>query len=138
MFRASETGVPQDLIVIGMGKLGGRELNVSSDIDLIFFYDCDGECGPTPEYPTVRKIISNQEFYERLAKKVIPALSEIIWEGFVFRVDMRLRPNGESGMLVSSVDSFEKYQKMKTVPARGSGSISINAGSLCSRRPRHR
>ncbi len=41
----SETGVPQDLIVIGMGKLGGRELNVSSDIDLIFFYDCDGECG---------------------------------------------------------------------------------------------
>ena len=95
----SETGVPQDLIVIGMGKLGGRELNVSSDIDLIFFYDCDGECGPTPEYPTVRKIISNQEFYERLAKKVIPALSEITWEGFVFRVDMRLRPNGDLSLI---------------------------------------
>ena len=105
----SETGVPQDLIVIGMGKLGGRELNVSSDIDLIFFYDCDGECGPTPEYPTVRKIISNQEFYERLAKKVIPALSEITWEGFVFRVDMRLRPNGDSGPIVGSSDMLEEY-----------------------------
>ena len=105
----SETGVPQDLVVIGMGKLGGRELNVSSDIDLIFFYDCDGECGPTPEYPTVRKIISNQEFYERLAKKVIPALSEITWEGFVFRVDMRLRPNGDSGPIVGSSDMLEEY-----------------------------
>lgn len=105
----SETGVPQDLIVIGMGKLGGRELNVSSDIDLIFFYDCDGECGPTAEYPNVRKIISNQEFYERLAKKVIPALSEITWEGFVFRVDMRLRPNGDSGPIVGSSDMLEEY-----------------------------
>lgn len=109
----SEPGVPQDLIVIGMGKLGGRELNVSSDIDLIFFYDEDGESRATPEYPNVRKTLSNREFYERLAKKIIPALSEPTWEGFVFRVDMRLRPNGDSGPIVGSADMLEEYLMMQ-------------------------
>lgn len=109
----SETGVPQDLVVIGMGKLGGRELNVSSDIDLIFFYDEDGETRATGEYPNVRKTLSNREFYERLAKKIIPALSEPTWEGFVFRVDMRLRPNGDSGPIVGSADMLEEYLMMQ-------------------------
>ena len=105
----SESGIPQDLLVIGMGKLGGSELNVSSDIDLIFYYDDDGETKPTPQFPNVRKTLSNYEFYERLAKKIIPALSELTSEGFVFRVDMRLRPNGDSGPIVTSGGMLEEY-----------------------------
>lgn len=105
----SAEGVPQDLLVVGMGKLGGSELNVSSDIDLVFFYDEDGECKPTAEFPNQRKELSNYEFYERLAKRIIPAISDITDEGFVFRVDMRLRPNGDSGPIVGSVGMLEEY-----------------------------
>ncbi len=105
----SSLGVPQDLLVVGMGKLGGRELNVSSDIDLIFFYDEDGECKPTERFPKQRKILTNREFYERLSKKIIPAISDITYDGFVFRVDMRLRPNGDSGPIVGSSEMLEEY-----------------------------
>ncbi|MCX8016913.1 MAG: bifunctional glutamine synthetase adenylyltransferase/deadenyltransferase, partial [Rhodocyclaceae bacterium] len=94
----SAKGERQQLIVIGMGKLGGRELNVSSDIDLIFVYPEDGETdGPRP--------ISNFEFFARLGKALIQALAEITADGQVFRVDMRLRPNGDSGPLVSSFET---------------------------------
>lgn len=103
------SGLPQDLLVVGMGKLGGRELNVSSDIDLIFLYDEDGETRSTSEYPDVRRTLTVQEFYERLARRVIPALNDIEGPGFVFRVDMRLRPNGESGPIVCSSDMLEEY-----------------------------
>lgn len=105
----SESGVPQDLLVVGMGKLGGEELNVSSDIDLIFVYDEQGRCQPTSTCPNPRRELSNAEFFERLAKKVIPALSDIEGAGFVFRVDMRLRPNGDSGPIVISNDMLEEY-----------------------------
>lgn len=95
-------GQPQELIVIGMGKLGGRELNVSSDIDLIFIYPEDGDtAGP--------KVISNFEYFERLGKQLIASLAEITGDGQVFRVDMRLRPNGDSGPLVCSRDMLENY-----------------------------
>jgi glutamate-ammonia-ligase adenylyltransferase len=110
---SSEDGTPQDLMVVGMGKLGGAELNVSSDIDLIFVYDEDGECRPTKEYPNVRKTLSNREFYERLAKKIIPGLSDITYEGFVFRVDMRLRPNGDAGPICCSNSMLEDYLVMQ-------------------------
>lgn len=103
------SGQPQDLLVVGMGKLGGRELNVSSDIDLIFLYDEDGETQATPEFPNARRTLTVQEFYERLARRVIPALNDIEGPGFVFRVDMRLRPNGESGPIVCSSDMLEEY-----------------------------
>lgn len=105
----SPLGVPQDLLVVGMGKLGGKELNVSSDIDLIFFYDEEGECKPTERFPKQRKVLSNREFYERLAKKIIAAISDITYDGFVFRVDMRLRPNGDSGPIVGSSEMLEEY-----------------------------
>lgn len=100
---------PQDLIVVGMGKLGGRELNVSSDIDLIFVYDEDGETRPTDEFPEARRTLTVTEFYERLARRVLPALNDIRGAGFVFRVDMRLRPNGDSGPIVCSSDMLEEY-----------------------------
>ena len=105
----SPLGVPQDLMVVGMGKLGGRELNVSSDIDLIFVFDEQGQCQSTDEFPSPRKPISNFEFFEKLAKKIIPALSDLSGAGFVFRVDMRLRPNGDSGPIVISSDMLEEY-----------------------------
>ncbi len=98
----SPTGWEQELLVIGMGKLGGRELNVSSDIDLIFIYPEDGDTGG-------KKVISNFEFFERLGKQLIAALAEVTENGQVFRVDMRLRPNGESGPLVASFDMLENY-----------------------------
>ena len=96
----------QHLIVVGMGKLGGRELNVSSDIDLIFVYpddgDTDGKSGCT-------KSISNFEFFTRLGRGLINALAEITGDGQVFRVDMRLRPNGDSGPLACGFDMLENY-----------------------------
>ena len=98
----SPTGWEQELLVIGMGKLGGRELNVSSDIDLIFVYPEDGDTGGS-------KVISNFEFFERLGKQLIQALAEVTEHGQVFRVDMRLRPNGDSGPLVASFDMLENY-----------------------------
>ncbi len=105
----SAEGVPQDLLVVGMGKLGGRELNVSSDIDLIFVYDEAGDTKPTAEFPDARKSVSNHEFFERLAKRVIPAINDVEGVGFVFRVDMRLRPFGDGGPIVVSRDMLEEY-----------------------------
>ena len=98
----SPTGWEQELLVVGMGKLGGRELNVSSDIDLIFIYPEDGDTGG-------KKVISNFEFFERLGKQLIQALNEVTEHGQVFRVDMRLRPNGDSGPLVCCFDMLENY-----------------------------
>ncbi len=97
-----ESGEVQQLHVIGMGKLGGAELNVSSDIDLIFAYPEDGETdGP--------RRIANNEYFTRLARKLIAALGEVTADGFVFRVDTRLRPYGDSGPLVVSFDMLEDY-----------------------------
>jgi glutamate-ammonia-ligase adenylyltransferase len=101
-----DSGDPQQLIVLGMGKLGGGELNVSSDIDLIFVYAEDGETRTSsPEQRT----LSNHEFFTRLGKKLIAALCEITEDGFTFRVDMALRPNGASGPLVASFGMVEEY-----------------------------
>ncbi len=99
----SEDGCAQELIVVGMGKLGGRELNASSDIDLVFVYPEDGETDGTGQR------LSNFDFFTRLGRQLIGALSEITGDGQVFRVDMRLRPNGDSGPLVASFDMLENY-----------------------------
>ncbi len=98
----TERGKVQELLVIGMGKLGGGELNVSSDIDLIFVYAEDGETnGPRP--------LGNHEFFTRLGRKVISLINELTAHGYVFRVDMRLRPYGDSGALVMSFAALEEY-----------------------------
>src|SRR5450759_1573592 len=99
-------GKRQALIVVGMGKLGGRELNVSSDIDLIFVYPEEGEtvCERAGQRP-----LSNHEYFTRLARKLINALADITEDGQVFRDDMRLRPNGDSGPLACSFDALENY-----------------------------
>ncbi len=99
-------GEEQQMIVIGMGKLGGRELNVSSDIDLIFVYPDDGETDTTGK---TSRPISNFDFFTRLGRSLINAISEVTDDGQVFRVDMRLRPNGDSGPLVCSFEMLENY-----------------------------
>ncbi len=97
-----QAGQPQRLLIIGMGKLGGRELNVSSDVDYIFVYPEDGDtAGP--------KCIENFDFFTRLGKRLIATLGDLTADGQVFRVDMRLRPNGDSGPLVCSLDGLESY-----------------------------
>jgi len=99
-------GQPQQLIVVGMGKLGGGELNASSDIDLIFVFPEDGETDS--EAGKTRKI-NNFEFFTRLGKRLINAIDDKTGDGYVFRVDMRLRPYGDSGPLVSSFAMLEEY-----------------------------
>ena len=97
-----ETGTPQQLIVIGMGKLGGGELNVSSDVDLVFVYPEEGDTNGS-------RRISNREFFDRLGQRVIAAISRVDGDGYVFRVDMRLRPYGDSGPLTASFAALEHY-----------------------------
>lgn len=96
----------QGLMVLGMGKLGAHELNLSSDIDLIFAYP---ESGMTTGNANGRRELSNQEFFIRLGQKLIQALDNTTLDGFVFRTDMRLRPYGESGPLVMNFSSMEEY-----------------------------
>ncbi|MCP1650598.1 bifunctional [glutamate--ammonia ligase]-adenylyl-L-tyrosine phosphorylase/[glutamate--ammonia-ligase] adenylyltransferase [Pseudomonas nitroreducens] len=97
------SGLPQKMIVLGMGKLGAGELNLSSDIDLIFGYPEGGET------QGAKRALDNQEFFTRLGQKLIKSLDAITVEGFAFRVDMRLRPYGSSGPLVHSFAALEQY-----------------------------
>lgn len=100
--KGAESGVAQEMLVVAMGKLGGGELNVSSDVDLIFIYPEDGETsGARP--------IANHDFFTRLGRKLIASLHDITADGYVFRVDMRLRPYGDSGPLAMSFAMLEKY-----------------------------
>ena len=89
-------------LVLGLGKLGGRELNFSSDIDLIFAYGDDGETD-------AQRPITNHEFFTKLGRQLISILDTRTEHGYVFRVDMRLRPNGRSGPIVLSFDATENY-----------------------------
>src|SRR5712691_730206 len=101
----AELGAPGGrggLIVVGMGKLGGGELNVSSDVDLVFVYPEEGETRG-------ERSLSHHEFFDRLGRKLIAALDEPDGEGRVFRVDMRLRPWGGDGPLAMSLEALEHY-----------------------------
>lgn len=96
------SGLPMEMIVLGMGKLGGQELNVSSDIDLIMLYGDEGET-------TGRRPLSYHEFYGRLTQRMMPIISDPDADGFVFRTDLRLRPDGDGGPLAWSLDALESY-----------------------------
>ena len=91
---------PCRFAVIGMGKLGGFELNFSSDIDLIFVYSDEGKTD---------KGIDNSEYYSRLCEFMIKAMSEVTADGYVFRVDIRLRPESSAGVIIRSMESYESY-----------------------------
>ncbi len=96
-------GEAQPMLIIGMGKLGGGELNFSSDIDLIFTYPENGET------QGVRRSIANAQFFTRLGQRIIKALDQQTFDGFCYRVDMRIRPFGDSGPLVMSYAALEDY-----------------------------
>ncbi|MGZ4998016.1 MAG: bifunctional [glutamate--ammonia ligase]-adenylyl-L-tyrosine phosphorylase/[glutamate--ammonia-ligase] adenylyltransferase, partial [Methylobacter sp.] len=92
-------GSQQQIVVLGMGKLGAYELNYSSDIDLIFAY---AEDGVLPD----RKETSYSEFFTRLCRNLVKVLDEITVDGFVFRTDIRLRPYGDSGPIIMTFDGM--------------------------------
>ena len=106
------SGEPQSLLILGMGKLGAFELNLSSDIDLIFAYDESGET-IFSEKSATRRSISNRDFFVRLGQKLITVIDKSTAEGFVFRVDMRLRPYGDSGGLALNYDAMEQYYQQQ-------------------------
>jgi [glutamine synthetase] adenylyltransferase / [glutamine synthetase]-adenylyl-L-tyrosine phosphorylase len=97
-----ESGTVQTLIVVGMGKLGGGELNASSDIDLIFIYPENGQTDG-------ERSLSNHEYFCQVGKRLIALLNDVTADGQVFRVDMRLRPYGDSGPLAMSFSALENY-----------------------------
>jgi glutamate-ammonia-ligase adenylyltransferase len=140
--QCMENGIPtsvdgrqQQLVVIGMGKLGGNELNFSSDIDLIFAY---AEAGST-DHPS--KPISNVDFFVKLCRDLVKTLSEFTPDGHVFRVDTRLRPDGDNGPLVMSFDNMEEYyqvlgrewERYAWIKARGVAGDKIGAENLLAR-----
>ena len=96
-------GEIMQLLVVGLGKLGGNELNFSSDIDLLLVYECAGRTQGGV------KDLEHQDYFDRLGRELIALLNEPTADGFVFRVDMRLRPFGESGALTSSLGALEQY-----------------------------
>lgn len=98
----SEGGEPATLYALAMGKLGGRELNFSSDIDLIFAYSAAGQTNGQAS-------ITNQQYFSKVVQQMMSLLQNITVDGFVFRVDLRLRPNGESGPLVYTFAAMETY-----------------------------
>jgi [glutamine synthetase] adenylyltransferase / [glutamine synthetase]-adenylyl-L-tyrosine phosphorylase len=99
-------GKRAQLWVVGMGKLGARELNVSSDIDLVYVYDTDGETAGSAEG---RGRISNHEYFGKAVKAIFGLVGDVTEHGFVFRVDLALRPNGNSGPPAVSLGALEDY-----------------------------
>ncbi len=102
---------PTEFCVLGMGKLGGQELNYSSDVDVLFLYDDEGEVfkelpasGKAP-----RPVLSNHQFFNKLAEAFAAEVSRMTAEGFLFRIDLRLRPEGDAGPLARSLESYENY-----------------------------
>jgi len=99
----NEQGETQPMLILGMGKLGGKELNFSSDIDLIFTYPDNGQT------QGARRSLSNAVFFSRLGQRLIKSLDQLTNDGFCYRVDMRLRPFSDSGPLAMSFDALEDY-----------------------------
>jgi len=102
----TEQGQRAQLWIVGMGKLGARELNVSSDIDLIYVYDKDGD---TTGDALGRGHISNHEYFGKAVRAIYALVGDTTEYGFVFRVDLALRPNGNSGPAAVSLDALEEY-----------------------------
>ncbi len=105
------SGEPIDFWVVGMGKLGARELNVSSDIDLIYVYEADGATVGTPDRPGAS--ISSQEYFGQVAKHLQALVGDVTEDGFVFRMDLALRPNGNSGLIAVSLSMLEEYLQVQ-------------------------
>ena len=129
---------PTAFAVIGLGKLGGQELNYSSDVDVIFVYDDEGGVFKTPPGKNVKPVLTNHQFFTRLAKSFIAEVGRLTPEGMLFRIDLRLRPEGHAGPLVRSLASYENYyaqwgqtwERMMLIKARGVAGSSSLAGEF--------
>ena len=102
---------PTAFAVLGLGKLGGQELNYSSDVDLMFVYDDEGDVFKEPPAGKIppRSVMSSHQFFGKLAEAFNAEVSRTTEDGFLFRVDLRLRPEGDAGPLVRSLESCENY-----------------------------
>ena len=102
---------PTEFCVLGMGKLGGQELNYSSDVDVLFLYNDEGQVFKEPPAPgkTPHSALSNHQFFNKLAEAFASEVSRMTAEGFLFRIDLRLRPEGDAGPLARSLESYENY-----------------------------
>ena len=102
---------PASFAILGMGKHGGQELNYSSDIDVLFVYSAEGDVFKTPPAKGKQgaRTINNHQFFTRLAENIITECTRMTAEGFLFRIDLRLRPEGKSGPLARSLSSYESY-----------------------------
>ncbi len=118
--------------VLGLGKLGGQELNYSSDVDVIFAYSEEGEVfreppGPGPPAQSARSSLKNHQFFNRLAELFIAEVTRLAPEGILYRIDLRLRPEGDQGPLSRSLSAYENYyaqwgqtwERMMLIKARG-------------------
>ncbi|HTP04863.1 MAG TPA: bifunctional [glutamate--ammonia ligase]-adenylyl-L-tyrosine phosphorylase/[glutamate--ammonia-ligase] adenylyltransferase [Nitrospirota bacterium] len=129
------TLAPAGFTVIAMGKLGGQELNFSSDVDLMYVYTADGETeGMTAFDGTAMNRITNHQYFIKLAERLSAAIGEKTEDGFVFRVDLRLRPEGQRGPLAQSLGGYELYYEswgqtwersalLKARPVAGDGAV---------------
>jgi glutamate-ammonia-ligase adenylyltransferase len=104
------SGSPQEasLAVLGMGKMGGFELNYHSDLDIIYIYDCQGVTDG-------EKQLTNHEYFAKLGQKIISILTTQTREGYAYKIDTRLRPSGNAGPLVTSLDSFKNYHRKEAL-----------------------
>ena len=120
---------PTEFCVLGMGKLGGQELNYSSDVDVLFLYGDEGDVFKSPPLKTKspRPTMSNHQFFNKLAEAFIAEVSRMTPDGMLFRIDLRLRPEGDAGPLCRSLESYENYyaqwgqtwERMMLIKARG-------------------
>src|ERR1043166_934378 len=137
---ADEQWHETEFCVLGMGKLGGQELNYSSDIDLMFVYTEEGFVFKSPPGPNEvsGKGISNHQFFNRLAQAIIAELTRLAPEGSLYRVDMRLRPEGDAGPLTRSLSGYENFyaqwgqtwERMMLIKARGAAGSRVLAGEF--------
>ncbi len=104
-------------VIVGMGKLGGMELNYHSDLDIIFIYEGEGETRPVEGTASGRfRPQTNQQYFARLAQRIISVLTLMTQEGYVYEIDTRLRPSGNQGPLVSSLPAYREYHKSSAAP----------------------
>ena len=114
---SEEQGEETSFAIVGMGKLGGLELNYHSDLDIIFLYEQEGETRPVAETSPERfKKISNREYFAKLAQRIITVLTLVTREGAVYEIDTRLRPSGNQGPLVTSFSAFQLYHHESAQP----------------------
>lgn len=114
---AEDNGNETAFAIVGMGKLGGLELNYHSDLDIIFIYDAEGKTRPISETDPDRfRQLSNHEYFAKLAQRIITVLTLVTREGFVYKIDTRLRPSGNQGPLVTSLKAFERYHQESAQP----------------------